>query len=423
MPEKVFLPADILLPAEDIDMNAWSVIACDQFTSQPEYWEKVEEIAGKRPSTLRLMLPEAFLAERDTEEEIKKVNAAMEEYLQGGVFRTAGHSYIYIERQLSGGSIRRGLMGVLDLEHYDYREDSQSLVHATEGTVEERLPPRVKLRLGAKLEMPHIVVFIDDPEHTVIDPIMYHLEEPEKLYDFELMLSGGHVTGWRVGGDKARAVENALLALEEPELLREKYDLKGGEAPVVFAVGDGNHSLATAKLCWDRIKENLTPEEREGHHARYALVELVNLHDSSIVFEPIHRVVFGVKSEEFFAAAGKFLQSMDRGEGEIHTVTLIAGEQRADVAVRGLTIGETIAAAEEFCTRFAGANGGKLDYIHGDDTAAGMAAKEDRGGMLLPPMDKKELFSSIIHSGAFPRKSFSIGHAEDKRYYLECREL
>ena len=284
---RLFIPGDILLPRE-ADMKLWSVIACDQYTSQPEYWDEVDKKVGSAPSTLRLMLPEAYLEIRDCAAETEKINAAMRRYLDEGVFKTVENSFIYVERDLTVGEKRRGLVGLIDLEQYDYSAASTSPIHATEGTVESRLPPRVKVREDACLELPHIIVFVDDPENTMLEGV----DEGETLYDFELMDGGGHIVGKRVFGERAQRVMSALEALSEPNYLEKRYKL-GGRAPVIIAMGDGNHSLATAKLCWEQLKKTLTPEQRKNHPARFGLCELVNIHDSSVVFEPIHRVVFG----------------------------------------------------------------------------------------------------------------------------------
>lgn len=425
MTDRIFMPADILLPNEKIDMERWSVIACDQFTSQPEYWENVDKSVGDAPSALRLMLPEAYLGRSDVDSEIEKVNAAMDRYLEDGVFRTLENSYVYVERTISGPGnvIRRGLVGVLDLEKYDYTAQSVSPVRATEGTVEERLPPRVKVRTGASLEMPHIMVFIDDPDFTVIEPLGKKCGDADKLYDFTLMEDGGRVKGWRVSGENAAEVDRALLALGGEAALRAKYGAEALSAPVIFAMGDGNHSLATAKRCWENMKGGLSEAERESNPARYALVEIVNVHDAAISFKPIHRVLFDIDPDNFAAEAEKFLRGCGSGTGGGHTVTVIAGDRKISVELSGMTIGGVIGAAESFCTEYVGRYGGRIDYVHGDGTASRLASEPGCGGLLLPAMDKAELFSSVIRSGAFPRKSFSIGHGRDKRYYLECRRL
>jgi len=413
---KLFTTGDILLP-ENADMEKWSVIACDQFTSMPEYWDEVNKRVGGSPSTLRLMLPEAYLGIKDSAAETEKINSAMREYLDSGVFRTVENSFIYVEREMTVGGTRRGILGLLDLEGYDYASRSGSPVRCTEGTVESRLPPRVKVREGAALEMPHVVVFVDDPEWTMFKG----LEKCDKLYGFDLMDGGGHILGRRVCGEAAEQVEKALDALCEPAYLEDRYHL-GGRPPVIMAVGDGNHSLATAKLCWDRIKQNLSPEEREGHPARRSLVELVNIHDETVCFEPIHRVLFDTDTEAFFAEAGKYFAAEIR-EGQTHSFTLCRAGEEKTVTLSGYTIGGAIATGQQFCESYLNRHGGKIDYIHDDDAAISMSGKPGCCGILFPTIEKDSLFPSIIQSGAFPAKSFSIGPARDKRYYLECRKI
>ena len=415
--EKIFLPGDILLP-KDADLPLWSVIACDQYTSEPEYWDEVDRRVGERPSTLRLILPEAYLPTHDADAERDKINATMRRYLDEGIFRTVENSFIYCERALTVGETRHGLIGLVDLEAYDYRANSVSPIRATEKTVESRLPPRVQIRLKAALELPHIVIFIDDPDNTVLGCV----GQGETLYDFDLMDGGGHIRGTRVTGADAARIETALSALSEPAYLEKRYHLNG-KSPVVIAMGDGNHSLATARLCWERIRDTLSPAERESHPARFALCELVNIHDASVAFEPIHRVIFDTAPEAFFADARDFFAHTPGTEETSHDIRLACGGKTETLAVRGLTIGSLIETAQRFCERYIALHGGRLDYIHGDETALGMAEKPGCAGLLLPVFDKSELFPSVIKSGAFPAKSFSIGPSRDKRYYLECRKI
>ncbi len=416
---KVFSSAKILLPKQQ-DMHRWSVVACDQFSSQTEYWESLEKLTEGVPSTLHLMLPEAYLDKRDQFAEAEKINKRMDDYLAAGIFEETEECYVYVERRLGSGAVRRGLMGVLDLEQYDYSAASVSPIRATEGTVEDRLPPRVRVREGASIEMPHIMVFIDDAGDTVLGGLEEIKERLPKLYDFSLNAGGGAVCGYKVTGADAEALEKAVDALSDAETLRERY---GDKAPAVFAMGDGNHSLATAKKCWEKIKETLNGKERETHPARYSLVEIVNIHDEAISFEPIHKVVFDTCSENFISEAEKWWAEQSRASDKSHCISLIAGQQEKRVDVKGLTIGELIGKAEEFCQAYMSRYGGKIDYIHNDDTAIAMGRREGCACMLLPKMEKGELFPSIIESGPFPKKSFSIGHAEDKRYYLECRKI
>ncbi len=415
--KKIFVPGDILLP-KNVDMSLWSVIACDQYTSQPEYWDSLSERVGDKPSTLRLIFPEAYLESKDGDAESKRINAAMDSYLAEDIFETIENSFIYVERAMTVGETRRGILGLIDLEAYDYSAESESPVHCTEGTVESRLPPRVKVREGAALELPHVVVFVDDPENTMFKG----LENGETVYDFDLIDGGGHIIGRRICAGAAKAVENALEALSEPANLEKRYELNG-KSPVIIAMGDGNHSLATAKMCWERLKPTLTEEERLKHPARFGMAELVNIHDKSVVFEPIHRVIFETKTDNFFSMAQEFFKSVSTdGKGE-HKIRLQCGNETQNAYVKGRTIGEAIALAQKLCNDYVNQFGGKLDYIHDDETAIDMANRDDCCGLLLPCFEKKELFESVIRSGAFPAKSFSIGPARDKRYYLECRKI
>ncbi len=418
--EKIFTSAKILLPQNHQDMQLWSTVACDQFSSQIEYWESLEALVGEVPSTLHLMLPEAYLESRDQFAEAEKINKRMDEYLGAGVFEELPECYIYVERTLHSGALRRGLMGVLDLEEYDYSPDSASPIRATEGTVVDRLPPRVQVRRGASLEMPHIMVFIDDAEDSVLGLLRDSKDSLEKLYDFTLNAGGGAIKGFKVDGMAAEKLEKAIEALSDGEVLRSRY---GDKSPAIFAMGDGNHSLATAKKCWEEIKPTLSEEERVCHPARFSLVELVNIHDEAITFEPIHKVVFDTEPTAFISDCEKWWNE-HRGSGNnSHSIRLVVGSEEREISVPGLTIGQLIGKAEEFCQSYMASYGGRIDYIHNDDTAINMGKREGCAALLLPKMEKGELFPSIIQSGPFPKKSFSIGHAEDKRYYLECRKI
>ncbi|MBQ1245264.1 MAG: DUF1015 domain-containing protein, partial [Clostridia bacterium] len=292
-----FYPADILMPKGQ-DMNKWAVVACDQFTSEPEYWQAVEEKVGADPSTLRLILPEAKLKDPNVESIIGDINASMKKYLDSGVFETMSESLIYIERQQSDGRIRHGLIGMVDLDAYDFTPGSGALIRATEGTVLDRIPPRAKVRRNAPIELPHVMLLIDNPERTVIEPLTAAVEGMEKIYDFELMQKGGHIRGYKLSAAQIDAVAEALEGLTSDEAMQSKYGVSG-VAPLLFAVGDGNHSLATAKACYEEQKAGKTPEEYLKLPARYALVEVVNNHDDALQFEPIHRVVFDIDKDRF----------------------------------------------------------------------------------------------------------------------------
>ena len=415
--KQTFRRTEILVP-QGVDMEKWSVVACDQFTAQPEYWAERERECAGVPSTLHLMLPEAYLGERDALAEAAKINAEMEKYLADGVFRALPESFVYVERTLRSGAVRRGLVGALDLEDYDYAPDSGTPVRATEGTVASRLPARVKVREGAANEMPHVMVFIDDAEDAVLGGVDAKKTELEKLYDFDLSAGGGHICGWRVCGAAADDVDAAVASLSARAAER-----AGGRAPVCFAMGDGNHSLATAKRCWEELKPTLSEAERETHPARFSLVELVNIHDPAVTFEPIHRVIFNTKPAEFYASVSAAFSAVSRAHMNRHTMRLATPEGEWSVSVGGLTIGQVIDTAEDACRHYMDMRGGEIDYIHGDETALEMGRRPGCAALLLPRMEKGELFPSVEQSGPFPRKSFSIGHAEDKRYYLECRKI
>lgn len=407
----IFRPADILLP-ENVDMNAWSVVACDQFTSEPDYWEKVYEIVGDKPSSLRMILPEAELSFKDPEVESEKIYETMNQYLADGIFKRLGNSYVLVERALTSGFVRRGIVGMIDLEAYDWKEDSITPIRATEHTVEDRLPPRVKVREKACLEMPHIMIFIDDPNNLVINAV----KKGETLYDFELMQNGGHISGWRISDNEklSRAFDKLL---DEDELIK-KYG--SCDNPVLFAVGDGNHSIAAAKKLWNSIKQTIPESEWETNPARFALAEIVNIHDKSIAFEPIHRALFGTDNINFLACAKEHFEDYI-GNGK--EVTFIAGDEKEVLNIGGLTIGQLVDMTDELCRDYILKFGGSVDYIHGDDECSQMASNKGCAGILLPRMEKSELFTSVYNSGPFPKKSFSIGHGPDKRYYLECRAI
>ncbi|MCL1828473.1 MAG: DUF1015 domain-containing protein [Oscillospiraceae bacterium] len=415
MPREVFLPGDIMLP-RNADMSKWSVIACDQFSSQPEYWQKAESTVGKSISTLRLMLPEAYLETRDPEEEIIKINANMKEYIGSGVFETLSDSYIYIERRLSGGKVRKGILGLLDLEQYDFKPGAPAAVRPTEATVEDRLPPRVKIRERAALEMPHIVIFINDPCQRVIEPLAEMKDTLPELYDFELMQGGGGITGRRVFGRDALSLRERL---SEAEIA---LSLPGAAAPFLYAVGDGNHSLAAAKLYYESIKKSLGSDDGP-HPARYCLAELVNLHDDSVEFEAIHRVMFNTDTAAFPEEVSKFTQDLKKAAGDGPEIRMISASGSVPICANWPSSGEMIAAIQKFCDDYVSKHGGKIDFIHGDAAALDMAKRPGCAAVILPKPEKSELYPSIAKSGVFPKKSFSIGHAEDKRYYLECRRI
>ena len=416
-----FYPADILMPKGQ-DMNKWAVVACDQFTSEPEYWRSVEEKVGADPSTLRLILPEAKLKDPNVDSIIGDINASMKKYLDGGVFETMSESLIYVERQQSDGRIRHGLIGMVDLDAYDFTPGSGALIRATEGTVLDRIPPRAKVRRNAPIELPHVMLLIDNPERTVIEPLTAAVDGMEKIYDFELMQKGGHIRGYKLSAAQIDAVAEALEGLTSDEAMQSKYGVSG-VAPLLFAVGDGNHSLATAKACYEEQKAGKTPEEYLKLPARYALVEVVNNHDDALQFEPIHRVVFDIDKDRFMEMFMAAYPNAYEGKGEGHVIEFVWEGVDTFYTVPDpkvqLAVGTLQAVIDDYVKNV----GGEVDYIHGDDVTRELGSKSGNMGFLLPAMGKEQLFKTVMADGVLPRKTFSMGHAQDKRYYIEARAI
>ncbi len=418
-----FQPADILLP-RDCDMTRWSVVACDQYTSQPEYWQRVADFVGNAPSTLKLVLPESCLEGPDVESDIMEINTTMSRYLRKDIFRTLNDSLIYVERRLDNGMIRRGIVGMVDLEQYDYEPGSSALVRATEGTVLSRIPPRVAVRKNAPIELPHAMLLCDDRKGEVILPLAGQTGEMEQVYDFELMERGGHITGWKLGNAQLEQLSAALTNLADPATFREKYGESADVSVMLFAVGDGNHSLATAKECYERQKRLTPPDQWASLPARYALVELCDLHDTSLQFEAIHRVVFGVEPSALLSDLKAAFPNAYEGEGEGHVLTYVTREGKGTITVPNPTAQLPVGTLQSFLDGWmAEHKGSGVDYIHGEDVVVELARRPDAVGFLLPAMGKNELFPTIIHDGVLPRKTFSMGHAHDKRFYLEARKI
>ena len=416
-----FRPADILLP-QNCEYGKWSVVACDQYTSQPEYWQRVEEYVGSAPSTLRLILPESCLDGPNVETDIMEVNNTMTRYLREERFKTLPHALIYVERRLDDGKLRRGLVGMVDLEQYDYEPGSSAAVRATEGTVMSRIPPRVAVRKNAPLELPHVMLLADDPQMTVIEPLASRKDSMELVYDFDLMERGGHITGWKLDEEGMELVARALSALADPEAFHKKYQLEDGPV-MLFAVGDGNHSLATAKECYERQKK-LNPESSwDDLPARYALCELVNLHDSSLEFEAIHRVLFGVDPVDLVMALCAAFPGAHPGQGEGHVLRYVHAGGEGAITVPNPKAQLEVGTLQPFLDAYVKSHGGRIDYIHGEDVARQLARQAGNLAFLLPPMGKEQLFPTVIRDGVLPRKTFSMGHAHDKRFYLEARKI
>ncbi|MCR5663699.1 MAG: DUF1015 domain-containing protein [Oscillospiraceae bacterium] len=414
MNKNIFQSADILLP-KDCDMTKWAVIACDQFTSDQAYWDRVRQTAGDAPSTVRLILPEAELGSPDEAAHIAEINRTMAEYLEKGVFAVYPDSYVYVERTLENGSIRKGLIGKLDLDAYDYRPGSVSKIRATEKTVTERIPPRQRVRRDAPIELPHILMLCDDHEKKLIESVGAKKDRLPRLYDFELMEGGGRIRGWLVAGEDAAAFDRTLS--DYCETVGEKYvGLKG--VPMVFAVGDGNHSLATAKSCYEELKSLHPGEDLSGHPARYALVELENIHDEAQVFEPIHRVITHTEPAKLIEALEK-----DCCAPGGYPVRWFSGGKSGLLELDRSKSELAVGVLQSFLDAYLRENAGEIDYIHDDDALIALSEPADAVGFLLPAMEKSQLFRGVISDGVLPRKTFSMGHSREKRYYLEARKI
>ena len=424
----------LYLPKQGTDLTKWSVIACDQFTSQPEYWHDVETLVGDAPSTYNLVLPEVFLEKPGEERRVNLIQDKMREYLENGCL-VEYEGLIYVERTILGNT-RRGIMLCLDLEHYDFSKGSTSLIRATEGTIVERLPPRMKIRRGALLEFPHILVLIDDPEHTVIGALEKARSEMARLDDFDLMLGSGHLTGFAVTPSLEDQVVTTLRALAQPNSFSARYKLPGNDPVLLFAMGDGNHSLATAKAVWEEIK----PEVGMDHPARYALVEIENVHDEGLQFEPIHRVLFGLTRDIYTALSTYFgsnfhytpvadkdsmIQWVDQAKGTKQVIGVVGGGKSFGVMeIYHPSANLAVGSLQAFLDHFLKEGGTeKIDYVHGEEVVCQLGVQPGNVGFYVPGMNKSDLFKTVILDGALPRKTFSMGEAKEKRFYMEGRKI
>lgn len=424
---------EILLPNSQIDLTKWSVVACDQYTSQATYWEEVEKLVADAPSTLKIIFPEIYLEEENKTERIQKIQKEMDSYLENNVLE-AINNMVYVERKI-GDKIRKGLVLAIDLEKYDYSPDSQTLIRATEGTIIDRLPPRMEIREEASLELPHIIVLIDDPEKKVIEPLEEIKNSENKLYDFKLMMDSGHLTGYRVPPEYADQVALNLEKLADPEFFKNKYQVNDDYGVLLFAMGDGNHSLATAKAIWEKKKNEVGMD----HPARYALVELNNVHDSSLVFEPIHRVLFNLQKDlitelsEFYGSKLNIVNCSSLAEMTEKVDSLIEGKHQIGLIQKNtyqiLEINEPeqnlpAGTIQNFLDNFLENKGfAKIDYVHGSEVVSELGNRENNAGIYLPAMSKNDLFKTVILDSALPRKTFSMGEAQEKRFYMECRKI
>ena len=436
IPEHGIQIPQVFLPKPGTDLTKWAVIACDQFTSQPEYWNEVEKIVGDAPSTLNLTFPEVYLEKPGGDERILSIQNTMRKYMDDGILQPRD-GLVYVERTVDGKT-RKGIVLALDLEAYDYNKGSSSLIRATEGTIVDRLPPRIKIREGATIELPHILVLIDDPNRTVIEPLHTAKSQLEKMYDFDLMFDSGHLAGYAVNEEFERQVVEALHGLAQPETFADKYGIDKSQPVLLFAMGDGNHSLATAKAIWEKIK----PQVGMDHPARYALVEIENVHDEGLEFEPIHRVLFGLKKDIFaelektfganfsyrsVASAEEMVEAVDSAHGSGHVIGLVRGGRSREFGVieianpsSNLPVG-TLQAFLDVFLKEDGAE--KIDYVHGEDVTVKLGGQAGNAGFYLPGMSKSDLFKTVILDGALPRKTFSMGEAREKRFYMEARKI
>ncbi len=424
----------ILLPRPEIDLAKWAVIACDQFSSEPDYWLRVAREVGDMPSSLHLIFPETYLGMADAPSRISRIQDTMRTYLANGLF-CEREGAIYVERTVDH-RIRRGLMLELDLEQYDFGSKSATPIRPTEGTMVERLAPRIEVRRGAELELPHILVLIDDPACTVIEPIGAERQTLGKLYETDLMLGGGHVAGYAVDRTQGERVTQALRALATPSAFATRYAMPDETPVMLFAVGDGNHSLATAKAFWDSIKGSVGM----GHPSRFALVEVENIHDPALEFSPIHRLMFGVSADVRQAMVEEFGSRMSCTDvptavamrecvhathGSRHAAGLIGpGARFSAIEIADPQSTLAIGTFQPFVDRFIERGGAThVDYIHGDDTLERLAMSSGSIGIHLPAVSKNDLLRMVVREGPLPRKTFSMGEAHQKRFYIEARRI
>lgn len=416
-------PAEILLPAENVSRETWACVACDQYTSEPEYWERADQLVGSAPSALRLILPECWLNESSIR--IPEIHAAMRRFLaEKRLVPEVQHGFVLCERKIKTGT-RLGLVCTVDLEAYSFLQEEEPLIRPTEQTITSRLPPRLVIRRGAPLELTHIMILIDDPEFTVLKPLQDRRDTLRKLYDFDLMGQGGHLAGWAVEkAEDLAAVDTAMNAL-----LDQKTREAGSHKPMLLAVGDGNHSLATAKAYWEEIRNTLTPEERKTHPARFALCEIVNLHDEALVFEPIHRLLTGTDQatlmgewQNYAESRGMKLIRSKKDQGHSFTVYSAIGEEQVTVEQpEGAIPCET---AQRFLDDFLSRHPEtEIDFIHGSDSLKKLSRRQENVGLLMPPIDKHTFFEDVIRLGVLPRKTFSMGEANEKRFYMEAKRI
>ena len=431
----------ILLPRTGVDPSCWAVIACDQYTSEPEYWQAVDRLVADQPSTLRLVFPEVYLEDEDSEARIADINSSMAQYLDDGVLVAQEQGFMLVDRKTSHAPSRKGLVVALDLDAYDYRPGTKTMIRATEGTIVDRLPPRIRVRENAGVELPHIMVLIDDPEQTVIEPLF--AADLELAYDFELMQESGHLRGWKVNQQALlEQVGSALGRLAEKERFQQRYGVDDDEV-MLYAMGDGNHSFATAKAIWEQLKSEASdPADVMDHPARYALVELVNVHDPGLEFEAIHRVIFDVDVDDLLAKADDYYRQAGtpccvewfddlaaanvaaKASASAHAIPLVAAGRYGLLNIVEPTLTLEVATLQNFLDDYLqGCSKARIDYIHGEEAVTRFGRQQGNIGFYLPSISKHDLFRTIVRDGALPRKTFSMGEADEKRFYLEARRI
>ena len=436
--------SEIYLPNENVDLNKWAVVACDQYTSQPDYWDDTKAHVWLSESTLNIIFPEIYLEDDNGDQRIADIKNNMIKYMNDGVLENKGYWFVYIDRQTSQVRSRKWLVMALDLEKYDYSKGSQTLMRATEGTIVDRLPPRIKVRDWAPFELPHIMVLIDDPKKEVIEPIAENLEKHTKLYDFDLMMEGGHITGYQINDEETvNNIVNWLANLAENEVFKSKYNVWDDLGVLLFAMGDGNHSFATAKAIWEEKKKGLSQEEMIDHPARFALVEINNVHDAGITFEPIHRVMFNVDNNDLFnemAAYFKYVwselsvehfdtkdelkENLKESKRGMHYCRGMNEEGYMILWIKNPKLNLEVWNIQAFLDKYLSEHAdSRIDYVHGEDVVEELGRKRWNLGLLFPIMDKSDFFKTVVVDWALPRKTFSMWEAEEKRFYLECRKI
>ncbi len=412
-----FKTGNILLPKKNIDLTKWSVVACDQYTSEQEYWEKLDKFVGKSPSTLRITLPEIYLDE-NVEERINSINDTMKQYLQEDLFEEYNDSIFYIRRKQKDGRVREGIVGLIDLEEYDYTSGSNSLIRATEKTIIERIPPRVKIRERAFLELPHIMILIDDSKKEIIEGLKEKVKKQEQVYDFELNMNGGHLEGYNLNNQLKQEVLKGFNKLMDKKAFEKKYGVKD-KGVLLFAIGDGNHSLSAAKTIYEDLKK--TDEDYLNSCSRYALAEIVNLHSEALEFEAIHRIIFDTDSDKMLKELYEYYKINEEGKGQ--KVEVILNGETKSLYLENPKSNLAVGSIQIFLDKYLKKNQVKIDYIHGYDTVRELSKKENSIGFTFDAIDKDELFKTIILDGILPLKTFSMGNSYDKRYYMEARKI